>query len=153
MNFPYVVESVMEVKYLGVILDDKLTWKARVNAQVKKGLRAQELCNAFIYRAWGLSPKMTLWLYKCMIIHNITYAAVVWLDIMDIALVRSDLERFQGATCTMITEAMRTTPTKVPEMLLDLPTLGMAVESAALIVAYRLLRPDLRNLGIGYNRI
>ncbi len=29
-----------EVKYLCVILDDKLTWKAHVRAQVKKGLRA-----------------------------------------------------------------------------------------------------------------
>ncbi len=33
--------------------------------------------------------------------------------------------------------AMRTTPTKVLEMFLDLPTLGTAVESAALMAAHR----------------
>ncbi len=38
-------------------------------------------------------------------------------------------------------------------MLLDLPTLETAEESAALIAAYRLLRPDLRNLAIGHNWI
>ncbi len=43
--------------------------------------------------------------------------------------------------------------TKVLEMFLDLPTLGTAVESAALMVAYRLLRLNLKNLGIGHNRI
>ncbi len=31
--------------------------------------------------------------------------------------------------------------------------LGSAMESAVLMAAYRLLRPDLRNLGIGHNRI
>ncbi len=38
-------------------------------------------------------------------------------------------------------------------MLLDLPTLGTAMESAALMTAYRLLRPDPRNIGVGHNRI
>ncbi len=54
---------------------------------------------------------------------------------------------------TMIVGAMRATSRKVLEMLLDLPTLRTAVESAALIAAYRLLRPDLGNLGMGHNRI
>ncbi len=39
------------------------------------------------------------------------------------------------------------------EMLLNLLTHGTALESAALMAAYRLLRTDLRNLGIGHNRI
>ncbi len=49
-----------EVKYLGVIHDDKLMWKA----QVRKELRALWSCNAYIGKTWGLSPKMALWLYK-----------------------------------------------------------------------------------------
>ncbi len=49
---------------------------------------------------------------------------------------------------------MRITPTEVLAMLLDLQTLRMVVEfSALLMAAYRLLRPHLRNLGIGHNRI
>ncbi len=55
--------------------------------------------------------------------------------------------------CTTITGAMRITPIKVLEMLLDPPPLGMAVEFAALMAAYRLPRPDPRNLRIGHNRI
>ncbi len=72
---------------------------------------------------------------------------------MDIALARSELERLQKAACTMVTGAMKMTPTKVLEMLLDLPTLGMAAESAVLMTAYRLPRPDPRNLGTGHNQI
>ncbi len=72
---------------------------------------------------------------------------------MDIAFARSELENLPRASCVMITGAMRTSPTKVLEMLLGLPTLAVAVESAALMGAYRLPRPDQRNQGIGYNRI
>ncbi len=63
-----------KVKYLGVILDDKLMKKGQVN----KGLRALCSCNTFIDRTWRLSLKMTLWLYKSGIIPNIIHAAVAW---------------------------------------------------------------------------
>ncbi len=43
----------MEVKYLGVILVDKLMWKALVKTRVKKGLKVLWSCNAFIDGTWG----------------------------------------------------------------------------------------------------
>ncbi len=52
----------------------------------------------------------------------------------------------------MIAGAMRTT-TKVMEMLLDLPTLGMVVEAAASTAAYRLPRPDQKSLETGHGAI
>ncbi len=87
-----------------------------------------------------------------MIIPKLTYVTVAWWNIMNIALGRSERERLQRAACTMIT-AMRTTPTKVLEMLLDLPTLRKVVDSIVLIAAFRLPRPDPRNIEIGYTRI
>ncbi len=119
----------------------------------EEGAEVLWLCNAFICRAQGLSPKITLWLYKCVIIPKVAYAAVTWWDIMDMALAWSELERLQRAVCTMFTGEMRTTPAKVLEMLLDLPTLGTAMESATLMAAYRLQSPNPRNLLIGRNWI
>ncbi len=49
----------------------------------------------------------------------------------------------------MITGAMRTTPTKVMEMLLDLPIHSIVVEAVTLISAYHLPRPDQEDLEIG----
>ncbi len=72
---------------------------------------------------------------------------------MDIVLARSELERLQRAACIMITWVIRTTPTKVLEMFLDLPTPGTEVESAALMAAYHLPRPNPKNLGTGRNQI
>ncbi len=53
----------------------------------------------------------------------------------------------------MMTGAMRKTPKKVLEMLLDLPQLGTVVEPAALAAAYRLPRPNRRTLKMGHNLI
>ncbi len=119
-------------------------------------LRALWSCNAFIGRTHGLLPNMTLWLYKRMIIHKTMYAAVVWWDLIYIASARSELselELLQSAACTMITEAMRTTPTKVLKMLLVLPTLRTVVESTVLKASYHLPWPDSRNKGVRHNWI
>ncbi len=67
--------------------------------------------------------------------------------------VRFELEHLQRPAFIMITGAMKITPTKVLEMLLDLPILGMAVESTAQMAEYCLPRLDPRNLGIGHKRI
>ncbi len=72
---------------------------------------------------------------------------------MNIALARPELEGLQRTACTMINGAMRTTPTKVLEMLSDLTTFRTVVEFTALMAAYRIPRPDLRNLGKGHNWI
>ncbi len=66
-----------DVKYLGVILDEKLVWKSHMRAQVKKRLRVLQLCNAFIDRASGLLPKMTPRLNTRVIVPKIMYATVV----------------------------------------------------------------------------
>ncbi len=86
-----------------------------------------------------------------MIIPKIKDVAVAWWDGIYTALATSELERQQKATGIMITGAMRTTLTKVLEMFLHLPTLGTVVESAALMAAYHLPRPNPMNLGIGHN--
>ncbi len=53
----------------------------------------------------------------------------------------------------MITGAMRTTPTKELEMFSNLPPLGTEEEAAAFMAAYRLPRPNSKNLEIGHTRI
>ncbi len=53
----------------------------------------------------------------------------------------------------MIIGVMRRTPTKALEMFLDLPTLGMVVEAAALMAVYQLPRPNLTTPEIKQNRM
>ncbi len=49
-----------EVKCLGIILDDKLTWTAYVETQLKEVLKAVWSCQTLIKRTHGLTSKMAL---------------------------------------------------------------------------------------------
>lgn len=67
-----------EVKYLGVTLDQKLTW----NFYLKKS--SDKRCFSISYsphtlgRNWGLKSKMIHWSYTAIIRPMVTYAAAVW---------------------------------------------------------------------------
>ncbi len=65
---------------------------------------------------------------------------------MNIALVRSDLERLQRAAYIMITGAIRTTLIKLLEMFLDLTSLRTAVKATVLAATNRLQRSNLTTL-------
>ncbi len=90
-----------EVKYLGIIFDDKLMRNANMRAKVKKWLRGVWLCNAFTGKSRGLSPNVALSPYKDVIIPKITSVAVALWDRMHIDFGRSELERLQRTACIL----------------------------------------------------
>lgn len=72
------IEYVKSVKYLGILLDPKLHWKLHVTEQIGKTFASLWACERAIGRSWGFSPKISLWLYKMVLLPRLTYAAVVW---------------------------------------------------------------------------
>ncbi len=100
-----------------------------------------------------MTPRISSWLYKLVVIPQVTYAAVVWWGRTEVASTRMELQRLQRTVCIMITGTMRTTPTKVMEMLLDLPTLNTMVKIASSTTAYHFQRPDQKVLETGHGRI
>ncbi len=59
----------------------------------------------------------------------------------------------QRAVCIMIAGAMRTTPTNVLEMFLDLSSLGTTMKSVALMATYCLLGPNPKTPEIRHHRV
>jgi hypothetical protein len=66
-----------KVKYLGVYLDEKLSWRDHVSDKIRKGIEALWACRTYVGRTWGLSPKMMHWIYTGVIHPRITYVAIV----------------------------------------------------------------------------
>ena len=62
------------VKYLGVILDSRLTWKEHIDAKVRKAQNSMWACGV----TWGLKPSMVHWLYVAVIRPSVTFASLVW---------------------------------------------------------------------------
>jgi hypothetical protein len=68
----------MEVKYLGVILDDKLTWNQHIDSKLNRAKLCMATCRRSFGKKWGLKPSMVIWLYVADVRRIVTYAATVW---------------------------------------------------------------------------
>ena len=66
------------VKYLGVILDSRLTWREHVNIEVNKAHNSLWACRRSFGAMWGLQPKVVYWLYISINRPSITFASLVW---------------------------------------------------------------------------
>jgi hypothetical protein len=127
------------VKYLGVIVDSRLTWREHVNIKVKKAHNSLWACRRSFGATWGLPSKVVYWLYISIIPPSITFASLVWWPGCQTASAKKWLNRIQRLACLGITGAIRTTPSAL-EVLTCLPLLDLVVQDEARLAAHRLWR-------------
>lgn len=72
------LETVKEVKYLGVTLDSKLTFSTHISNTCSKAKMAMMQCKSVIGRTWDMKPAMALWIYKAIILPRTLHGAIVW---------------------------------------------------------------------------
>jgi len=91
-----------QVKYLGVLHDSKLNWKAHVDAKNKKALAAFYQLRCVAGKTWGTSPKVIHWIYTTALHPMVCYAAVSWWTHTQYITVRKQLEHLKGwHACTL----------------------------------------------------
>lgn len=129
-----------QVKYLGVILDAKLNWNAHLDAAINKAVNTFWLCSKTLGRKWGLKPKMMMWIYTSIIRPKLTYASLVWWPKTKEATAETKLAKLQRLVCIAITGAMRSTPSKALDAILNLLPLHEHVQLEAERSALRLKR-------------
>ena len=127
-----------QVKYLGVILDSKLNWKAHVDAKCQKAIVAFAQLRRTTGKTWGHSPKIAYWLYTMVIRPMLCYAAVIWWPRVTYITVEKQLEHVQRLSCLLITGAMRTTPTAALELIIGLTPITVYIKQEAMLACFRL---------------
>nr|XP_022911150.1 uncharacterized protein LOC111422156 [Onthophagus taurus] len=127
-----------EVKYLGITLDNKMTWRAHLDNRVKKAYVAFGQCRRAIGKTWGLSPRNALWIYTAVIRPMLTYGAVVWWSKTLQSTSTTALNKVQRLACLYVTGALRTTPTAAMENMLNLTPLHLFIQEVALVTMTRL---------------
>lgn len=143
------VQVTEEVKYLGVILDRKLTFAKHIEAKVKKATVAFWQCRRAIGTTWGLSPRVVHWIYVTMIRPSLTFACVVWWKRTKLITVDKVLQSVQRLACLGITGCTRSAPTVALEAFLNLAPLSLYIEGEAIITALRM--QDVNEWKIGVN--
>jgi hypothetical protein len=126
------------VKYLGVILDSRLTWREHVDVKVRKAHNLLWTCKRFCGARWGLGPKVVHWLYVAIVQPNVSFASLVWWPGCQTASAKKKLSKVQRLACLGIMGAIRTTPTGAMEALVGLPPLDLVIEGEARSVVHRL---------------
>jgi len=127
-----------QVKYLGVLLKSKLSWKNHVEAKCTKALAAFYQVRHAVGTTWGVSPKVVYWLHIAVIRPMIAYATVVWWPRATYSTVAKRLEHIQHLASLYITGATRTTPTAAQELITGLVPLPVFIKQEAMASCYRL---------------
>lgn len=127
-----------EAKYLGIILDSKLTWKRNTEERRKKALNAFYTCKKTFGSRWGMRPHIIHWMYTAIIRPILTYGALVWWHATETKSYLSNLTKVQRLACMGITGARRSTPQAALEVILNLLPIEIHIKSIAAKSAIRL---------------
>lgn len=142
LNLPYLngikLTLADQVKFLGFILDKKLSWKQHIQEKIKKATKIYWQCRVAFGKTWGLKPKVVHWLYTSIIRPILFYGSHVWYHKVKINKVKTDLEHVQRMILMGITGTMKSTPTKALEVLINILPVDMFGEQEATITAIRL---------------
>jgi len=68
----------MPVKYLGVILDSRLTWKEHVDVKARKAENLMWAYRRAYGVTWGLRSRVLHWLYVSIAKPTVNFASLVW---------------------------------------------------------------------------
>jgi ribonuclease HI len=132
------IKTVNQARYLGVILDSKLSWKPHIEDRTKKATAALMQCRRAFSKTWGLRPKYRMWLYTAIARPIMCYAAGIWINAAKKATLANKLQKVQRLGCMMVTSAFPGTPTAALEVMLNLPPLEIYLEGEAYKACYRL---------------
>ena len=135
-----VIDWVEEHKYLGMKLDNKLSWNTHLKETLKKATYTLIRCRMLLGRHWGLTPKVMKWLYTAIVRPILTSGSAVWIQKIEKKSVRKELNKLQRKACLMITNASCSTPTAGMEAILSMRPLHIHIKEMAMASLQRMAR-------------
>ena len=127
-----------QAKFLGVIFDKKLNWKANIESRTKKGYAALYSCKNLLGKSWGLSPKLFYWLYSAVVRPVLCYGCIVWWDIVEKQINVKDFKKIHRMSLLGISRAKQSTSTAALENILGILPIDMHIKETAAKSALRL---------------
>ena len=126
------------MKYLGVTIDHKLSWKTHLHNVLAKASKTFWALKCLIGKNWGLTPSMILDIYKLIVRPTITYASLVWWQIVDTKGGIDLCTKTQRTPCRIASGSVRSCPSAALQLLLGIEPLHLYIKSIAAKAAIRL---------------
>jgi hypothetical protein len=104
-------------KYLGITLDDKLSWRPKIENKIKKAKRTLMAIRSVIGKLWGPSPECAKWSWTGVIRPALTYGAIVWSRTASQSWAKIKLQRLQRMALSQIAHVRPSTPSAALEIM------------------------------------
>ena len=104
------IEVQKSTKFLGVILDSKLSWNEHIENVCKKAKGILMQCRKAVGPTWGFKPATMRWVYEVMVRPVLGYGATIWLNGTRTQHNEKLLNGVQRLANVLITGAMPSTP-------------------------------------------
>lgn len=129
------------VKYLGVILDSKLSMNAHLENLKNKASKTLWATKSMVSRTWGLKPYMMTWIYKQILTPRLLFGSICfWHRVSKSKKLQKILEQIQRLAMLMITGATKSTPTSALSVITNLPPLDIQIKGSAVACCNRLIK-------------
>jgi hypothetical protein len=128
-------------KYLGVTLDDQLSWRPHIKNKIKKAKRTVMAIRSTIGKTWGPSPMCARWSWTGVIRPALTYGAIVWSRNASQAWAKKKLQRLQRMALSQIAHVRPSIPSAALEVMYGVPPLNLFIQNCAQNAAIR-VKPD-----------
>ena len=131
------IEKVKSFKYLGMHVDDKLSWTEHISTKIESASKLMFKLKSYIGKTWGPSPKMTLYAYTSSIRPQIAYGSFAFAANLT-KHAKSKLKAFQRKMLMSMGPFRDNTPGDALEVLFDVPPLDLFLLGESRKANYRL---------------
>ncbi len=134
------IPVVSEAKFLGLIFDNKLSFKSHICYVKKKCLKAMNLLRVVAHTDWG-ADSTTLHLYRSLVRSKLDYGCIVYGSARDSYL--QSVDRVQNAALRVCLGAFRTTP--ISSLHVEANELSLTLRRRKLALQYMIKLRSNRN--------
>jgi len=125
-------------RYLGLVLDKSLKWGLNNQERTKKATIALYSCKKAIGLGSGMSPRIVNWIYTAVVKPILLYGVALWWTALHKQCILTPLNKVQRMAALCFSRALRTTPNKALNAILNLPSLDLEGMKRAKSAAIRL---------------
>ena len=127
------------IKYLGIWLDQRLTWSYHINERIKKARGLFIKVRNAVGSYWGPSAKALKWAINGVIAPMITYGSIVFSRVSHLKTVQDKLRKLHRFMMSAMAPIRRSTPTQGLEIIYNMSPLHLKIRENALRGILRVL--------------
>ena len=139
------MEFQTKVRYLGVVLDNKLSWTEHIKAKIGAAKRHLHRARSSIGALWGPQPGVMRWAYTGIVRPAFTYGCVLWAQAaLKSSVLRKGMASLQRLALMQLGHFRKSTPGAALEVAFDVMPLHLHVKELAMKASLRVHKAQIQ---------